>query len=183
MFLSSCIKQEKDNLSQEIKNWEFEYENAWYEAGVPGNNFSDLLNHGLISDPFYGTNEDSVRWIAEKNWNYRSKFSVSEKTLIKNNQLLVFKGLDTYAKIYLNDSLLLVVDNMFQTWDVDVSNILKKENTLTIKFNAASKIEKQKQTALGYSLPGGDRVLHEKQVFITAGIGEQKSLLLVFGER
>jgi len=25
--------------------------------------------------------------------------------------------------------------------------------------------------------------LHEKQAFITAGIGEQKSLLLVFGER
>ena len=49
VFFSACIKQEKGNLSQEISNWEFEYEDEWYEAEVPGNNFSDLLNHNLIS--------------------------------------------------------------------------------------------------------------------------------------
>jgi len=143
VFLSACIKQEKSNLLQEISNWEFEHENGWYEAEVPGNNFSDLLNHDLILDPFYGTNEDSVQWIAEKNWSYRSKFSVSGKTLAKKNQILCFNGLDTYAKVYLNDSLILQANNMFRTWELDVSNILKKENTLLVKYNAATKIEKQ----------------------------------------
>ena len=165
LFLSSCIKQEQSNLSQEINNWEFEHKNRWYEAEVPGNNFSDLLQHGLISDPFYGTNEDSVQWIAKENWIYRSKFSVLGNTLTKNNQILVFKGLDTYAKVYLNDSLLLVADNIFRKWEVDVKGILKKENTLLVTFDAVSKIEKEKQTNLRYSLPGGDRVFTRKAGF------------------
>ena len=165
MSFSACIKQEKGNLSQEIINWEFEHENSWYEAEVPGNNFSDLLNHSLILDPFYGTNEDSVQWIVEKNWKYRSKFSVSKNTLSKKNHILCFNGLDTYAKVYLNDSLILQADNMFRTWDVNVSDILKKENILLIEFNAITKIEKQKQTALGYRLPGGDRVFTRKAGF------------------
>ncbi|MDC0204315.1 hypothetical protein OAJ65_00805 [Flavobacteriales bacterium] len=166
---SACIQQKKDNLSQEISNWEFEYESGryskWYEAEVPGNNFSDLLNHGLISDPFYGTNEVAVQWIAEKNWSYRSKFSVSANTLTKKNQFLCFSGLDTYAKVYLNDSLILQSNNMFRTWEVDVSNLLKKENILLVKFNAANKIEKGKQTALGYNFPGGRRVFTRKAGF------------------
>ena len=107
LFSSACLNQEKDSLSQEIKNWKFEYKNDWHKAEVPGNNFSDLLNHGFILDPFYGTNEDSVQWIAGKSWNYRSKFSVSANTLSKKNQILCFNGLDTYAKVYLNNSLIL----------------------------------------------------------------------------
>lgn len=165
MFFSACSKKEKGNLTKEIRNWEFKHKNRWYEAEVPGNNFSDLLNHGLISDPFYGTNEDSVQWISEKNWSYRSNFSVTENTLTKKNQILCFNGLDTYAKVYLNDSLILQANNMFRIWDVDVSDILEKDNILLIKYNATTKIEKQKQTALGYSLPGGDRVFSRKAGF------------------
>lgn len=165
VFFSACIKQEKGNLSQEINNWEFEHESDWYKAAVPGNNFSDLLNHGLISDPFYGTNEDSLQWIAEKNWNYRSGFSVSKNLLTKKNQILCFDGLDTYAKVYLNDSLILQANNMFQTWDVDVKRILKKENELRILFEPVSEEEKEKQTVLGYSLPGEDRVFTRKAGF------------------
>ncbi len=106
----SCQKQETDSLSKKLTNWEFEYKGEWYEAKVPGNNFSDLLNHGFITDPFYGTNEDSVQWIAENNWIYQSKFSVLEKTLTKNSHVLCFHGLDTYAKVFLNDSLIMWCD-------------------------------------------------------------------------
>ena len=61
--------------SQEINNWKFQYQGQWYSAKVPGNNFSDLLNNGFIPDPFYGTNEDSVQWVAEKEWIYQTTFS------------------------------------------------------------------------------------------------------------
>jgi beta-mannosidase len=162
---SSCQKQETDSLSKKLTNWEFEYKGEWYEAKVPGNNFSDLLNHGFITDPFYGTNEDSVQWVAENDWIYQSKFSVLEDTLTKNNHLLCFHGLDTYAKVFLNDSLILQADNMFRSWEIDVSKILKEENTLLVKFDAVSKIENEKQTVLGYSLPGGSRVFTRKAGF------------------
>ena len=147
--------------SQEINNWKFEYQGQWYSAKVPGNNFSDLLNNGFIPDPFYGTNEDSVQWVAEKEWIYQTTFSAPKS----KNHYLIFKGLDTYANVYLNDSLILQADNMFRTWELDVSKILKKENILLIKFLPITKIEKQKQTALAYKLPGGERVFTRKAGF------------------
>ena len=61
---------------------------------MPGNNFSDLLNHGFIPDPFYGTNEDSVQWVAEREWVYRTIFAPT----LANNQTLIFNGLDTMLK-------------------------------------------------------------------------------------
>lgn len=161
----ACNKKETENLSQKISDWKFEYKGEWYNAKVPGNNFSDLLNHGFISDPFYRMNEDSVQWISERDWVYRSNFYVSESALTKNNQLLCFHGLDTYATVYLNDSLILQANNMFQTWEIDVTEILKKENKILIKFNAVTKIEKQKKIALGYSLPAGNRVFTRKAGF------------------
>ena len=165
VFFSACIKQEEGNLSQEISNWEFEHESDWYKAAVPGNNFSDLLKHNFILDPFYGTNEDSVQWVAKRDWLYKSEFLVTENTLKKQNKILVFYGLDTYAKVFLNDSLILVADNMFRKWGIDVQGILQKENKLSIKFEAVSEIEEGTQTELGYHLPGGDRVFTRKSGF------------------
>ena len=75
--------------SQIIKEWEFEYDGDWHNAIVPGNNFSDLLKHNFILDPFYGTNEDSVQWIARRDWLYKSEFLVTEKTLKNQNQILI----------------------------------------------------------------------------------------------
>ena len=165
VIFSSCRKEEKSILIQEISNWEFSFEDEWHKADVPGNIFSDLLNHNFIIDPFYGTNEDSVQWVANKNWHYKSVFSVDEITLKRQKQFLVFNGLDTYAKVYLNDSLILVADNMFRKWEVDVKRILQKKNFLEIQFESVSEIEKKKQTVLGYSLPGGSRVFTRKAGF------------------
>jgi beta-mannosidase len=165
VIFSACKKQEETVLSQEISDWKFEYLGDWYKAEVPGNNFSDLLNHNFISDPFYGTNEDSIQWVSERDWQYKSHFSVSKNTLENEKQLLVFSGLDTYAKVYLNDSIILQANNMFLSWEVDVSGFLKKENVLLIKFDVVSKIENEKQIDLGYNLPGGIRVFTRKAGF------------------
>jgi len=165
VVFSACKKKEATILSQEISDWQFEYLGDWHQAEVPGSNFSDLLKHNFIPDPFYGTNEDSIQWVCERNWQYKSHFSAPKSSLENENQLLVFSGLDTYAKVYLNDSLILQANNMFRTWEIDVSNILKKDNTLLIKFDAISKIENKRQTTLGYSLPGGERVFTRKAGF------------------
>ena len=165
MILSSCKGEEDIILSQKINDWEFEYEGEWQKAIVPGNNFSDLLKHNFIIDPFYGTNEDSLQWVAKRDWLYKSEFLVTENTLKKQNQILVFYGLDTYAKVFLNDSLILVANNMFREWGIDVQGILQKENKLSIKFEAVSEIEEEKQADLGYHLPAGNRVFTRKAGF------------------
>ena len=165
IFFCSCKKETSHLTSKKIMDWEFKYQKKWHKATVPGNNFYDLLNHKFIEDPFFGTNEDSLQWIAQREWEYQSKFHVNNKTLSKNKQSLLFRGLDTYAKVYLNDSLILLADNMFRSWEVNVKGILRSENKINIKFDPPSKIEKEKQIALGYKLPGGNRVFSRKAGF------------------
>jgi len=165
IFLSSCVERKENINTKEIIDWQFNYKNKWHKAKVPGNNFTDLLNHKFIEDPFYKSNEKKITWVIENDWTYRSTFTVKNTSLIKRNQILSFFGLDTYAEIYLNDSLILETNNMFKTWDVDVSELLKKENVLIAKFNSNIKIEKQKEKKLGYILPGGQRVFSRKAGF------------------
>ena len=109
----------------EIKKWDFEYNGDWLKADVPGNNFSDLLDQNIIPDPFYGTNEDSVQWVSEREWVYRSNFKLSKDFLLKEKHEIIFHGLDTYSSVYLNDSLILNANNMFRKWNVPLKGILK----------------------------------------------------------
>lgn len=161
VLLAACQQKTVEVNSIALDDWEFQYQGEWHAAQVPGNNFSDLLNHGFIPDPFYGTNEDSVQWVAEQEWVYRTTFASTGV----NNQSLIFKGLDTYAKVYLNDSLILASDNMFRTYEVEVSQLLQVENTLVIHFSPPHLEEAKKIADLGYELPGGSRVFTRKAGF------------------
>ena len=46
----------------------------WLPARVPGGVHTDLMAAGKLPDPFEGTNEEKVQWVAEKNWEYRRYF-------------------------------------------------------------------------------------------------------------
>ena len=84
-------------------SWEFEYQGQWYPATVPGNIHDDLLHNRLIPDPHYGTNEDSVQWVADSVWTYRLLFDKDcAGSRDFNHRQLVFDGLDTYAEVFLN---------------------------------------------------------------------------------
>jgi beta-mannosidase len=108
----------------------------WHAATVPGCVHTDLLENKLIPDPFYRTNEEALQWIGEKDWVYQARFQAGEDVLGRQQIDLVFKGLDTYAKVYLNDSLVLTANNMFREWRVDARSLLKHgENKITIFFN------------------------------------------------
>ena len=56
--------------------WEFRQSGdpMWRPANVPGCIHTDLLEQGMIADPFYGRNEKSLQWIGEKDWEYRKTF-------------------------------------------------------------------------------------------------------------
>jgi beta-mannosidase len=164
-ILASCSERNQDVSSLEINDWSFLFNNEWYNAEVPGNNFSDLLSNSLILDPFYGTNEDSVQWVAQRDWKYRTKFTLTEEILARKNQYLIFHGMDTYSKVFLNDSLILQSDNMFRVWEIDVTQILQRNNFIEIIFESVVDIENEKKNNLGYNLPGGNRVFTRKAGF------------------
>ncbi|MDX1942103.1 MAG: hypothetical protein SFU99_16185, partial [Saprospiraceae bacterium] len=104
------------------QNWRFRKagDNTWYEATVPGVVQMDLIRHGVIPDPFYGTNEDSIQWIEREDWVYELTFDLPNFDSSKNYEL-VFEGLDTYAEVTFNGEKLLETNNMYRSWRVDVA--------------------------------------------------------------
>ncbi|UAM99024.1 glycoside hydrolase family 2 protein [Polaribacter litorisediminis] len=150
-----------------IENWQFKGLDTldWKTATVPGNIFTDLLSHKIIEDPFTKNNEEKVQWVSNKSWEYRTSFQLSEDILKKQHIELNFNGLDTYAKIYLNDSLLGETNNAFRTFNFDVKKLIKKENQLKIYLLNNREIEKKLEEKNLYYLPEGKRVYTRKAQF------------------
>jgi beta-mannosidase len=132
---------------------------AWFPATVPGNIHTDLMANDLLPDPFIGTNELEVQWVEEKDWEYHTTFLLSSK-LMKNDHIdLIFEGLDTYADVYLNDSLILQANNMYIPWTIDVKNLIKADtNDLRIKFSSAVRIGQEKLEELPYLIPNANEI-------------------------
>ncbi len=151
-FSSSSLIKAEDLINNVIKkdiltNWEFSKADSlkWYQAVIPGCVHTDLLNNKLIPDPYFGTNEHDLQWIGKEDWIYKTSFDVPPGLMKKKNIELIFKGLDTYADVYLNDSLILSADNMFREWRVQCKGLLKeKDNHLRIYFNNVFKINMPK---------------------------------------
>ena len=168
LFCFSCQPKHDLPFTIEINEvWEFKKvsDTTWYSATVPGNVFSDLMDNKLIDDPFIGDNEKKVQWVAEEDWEYKTVFSVDEETLEKKNIELNFEGIDTYASVYLNDSLILKANNAFRQWNVNVKPILKSENELRLVFEHTSKYEEAEKAKLTYQLPEGNRIFTRKAQF------------------
>lgn len=123
----------------------------WHEAQVPGNLHIDLMRAHVIDDPFYRLNERSVQWIDKENWMYETYVTPTEAELSAENQEIVFKGLDTYADVYLNSQRLVCADNMHREWRCNVKGILKPgKNHLEVYFNSPVRRNIPKFDALPY---------------------------------
>ena len=99
----------------ELTGWHFEYGGRQYAATVPGFIHTDLMAHGLIEDPYYGTNEDSVQWVGDSLWCY--SVSVDRAALPKGDSLwLVFEGLAGRTVIEGLGDTIYYTDNMFRSY-------------------------------------------------------------------
>jgi beta-mannosidase len=149
-------------------DWFFRKANAgeWLPTSVPVSIHTALLAAKQIEDPFYGTNEENLRWIEREDWEFRCAFDVPEQLLERKHVEMVFRGVDTYAFIFLNDSLILETENMFRTWRAEVKHLLKPAgNELRVYFESPIKKVEPAWQALGYELPGGIRTLTRKAQF------------------
>jgi beta-mannosidase len=142
-IFTSCKHEKKTIDKKEAKvdltqnNWQFKSaaDQHWLPATVPGTVHTDLLDNGIIHDPFFRLNEKKLQWIDKIDWEYRTEFLLDDT--LNENELseLTFEGLDTYAEVFLNDKLILQTDNMFRTYKVDVTNsVLSGINELRINF-------------------------------------------------
>lgn len=139
--------------------WQFKQADSgeWLPATVPGTVHTDLLANKKIEDPFYRTNERNLQWIDKKDWIYLNTVKIDSATLLKENIEIDFKGLDTYADVYVNDSLVLKADNMFREWKADCKKFLKAgDNQIKVYFHSPIKIGLQELEKHGYGLPASN---------------------------
>ena len=153
----------------------------WMDAKVPGCVHTDLMRDGKIPEPFYRDNENAMQWISDAGWEYEKTFTVSDTLFRHRHMELVCEGLDTYANVYLNDSLLFVADNMFREWYADIFYGLRiGVNKLRIQFPSIPWENRSRYSKLKLKLPGEDKVVCRKAAyqfgwdwgptFITSGI-------------
>lgn len=142
-------------IVRELKDgWRFKQVRLtnWYNATVPGTVHTDLLDNRIIEDPFYRLNERGLQWIDKEDWVYETGFTLDADMASRSNIELCLNGLDTYADVYLNDSLIIRSDNMFRRWTAPVSKLIRRngENTLRVYFHSPVKIDMPKYDALPF---------------------------------
>ena len=105
----------------------------------------------------------------------------------KEHHEIQFEGLDTYATVFLNDSLILKSNNMHRTYIIDVSKHYLGENYLKIILESPIRKGLELYNSLDYEIPvsandqadvgnveDGKRMSvfsREKQAITTDGIG------------
>ena len=141
MLLSASDRREPQKISL-TTGWEFSQvgKGEWLPAKVPGTVHQDLIDNGKLINPFYGMNEEKVQWVEKEDWVYKTTFQVSKEQLAYDDAFLEFEGLDTYADIYLNGSLLERTDNMFVGYELPVKAVLREgKNHLQVYFHSPIK--------------------------------------------
>ena len=149
-------------MSQDlVLEWDFFHpkKEKWMDLGTKGSVQEALINSGEMPDPFYGKNELQFGWFEEYDWQFKSIFFISKEQIEKEFVELEFGNVDTYAKIYLNDSLILETANAFIPHSVQVKSLLKEGlNELNVVIVPPVRFHKNTYDEMGYRLPAPNDV-------------------------
>ena len=152
--------------SQDLKlSWSFLHpiKKEWIELGTKGSVQEGLIAINELPDPFYGLNETKFGWIEDHQWEFKSMFFLGSE-LDKEFVELIFPSIDTYAKVYLNEHLVLETDNAFIPHSVEVKKYANKGyNELVVIFTPPVIYHKDKKDEVGYQLPAPNDV-HEVSI-------------------
>lgn len=95
----------------DLVDWQFLYAGKWHPASVPGFIHTDLMSAGLLPDPYYATNEDSVQWVSDSVWHYRCL--INPEAMPQGPKQVVFEGLAGRVLIEGLGDTIYSCDNMF----------------------------------------------------------------------
>ena len=112
-----------------------ELEGRAIPATVPGCVHTDLLNAGLIPDPYLDLNEDALAWVGRVDWRYETTVDVEPPATDRVD--LVALGLDTVATVDLNGAVVAETANMHRSYRIPVGDRLRPgANRLGVTFAA-----------------------------------------------
>ena len=143
-----------------IKNWKMDFGTySSLECVAPCDMYGVLQDHGIIPDPYFGTNEEELSDLSRQSCTFHTRFKLSGEELERENIELNFYGLDTICNIYFNGTLLDSVMNMHRMYSYDVKSIAEENNELRLEFASPveyfEKMEKEHHLYTnGDTLPG-----------------------------
>ncbi len=117
-------------FGQTTLNWKVFHpiKKMWMDAGTNLSVQEVLINSGDLPDPFVGENESKFDWIENYSWEFKSDVYFTTKDVKSEFIELLLPYVDTYAKIYVNDSLILLTDNAFKPYFVQLKSVIHKGN-------------------------------------------------------
>ncbi|XP_011301908.1 beta-mannosidase [Fopius arisanus] len=137
IILSIVLSTRADTLDI----WQGVVGNKYFTLKVPGDTYQAYGANGA-NDPLHGDNDVNYRWIGNSSSYLRNIFLVDESQFAADRVLLVFQGVDTFAKISLNDHELGNTSNMHLRYVYDVKDYLKfpEQNKISITFDSPVKV-------------------------------------------
>ena len=121
-------------------------------ATVPGTVHTDLLDAGLIPDPYVGTAESELAWMHTTDWRYERSLTAPFPATDERVDL-VLEGLDTVATITLGDTVVGRTRNQHRSFRLDVRDeVTRAEGAaqpLTVDFASALLHAREEADRLG----------------------------------
>lgn len=108
-----------------------------HDISLPSGVYSELEKAEITGSVLFSFNDVQLRWIGLENWTYTLQFNLTTDDFRREFVILTFNGLDTLAKVYLNEELIGLTNNMFVRYRFDVlDSLVSGTNTITINFQS-----------------------------------------------
>ena len=149
------------NGQSEMLEWTFLHpvNQSWIDLGEKGSVQEALMQIGELPDPFVDENEGKFSWIEEHDWEFKSIFFYDSKEIVSEYAELVFPSIDTYGKVYINDSLVYSADNAFIPHRIQVKKYLVDgANEVTVVITPPIKYHEERYKSESYHFPAPNDV-------------------------
>lgn len=147
-------------LAQKTLEWSFFHpvKKEWIDLGKSGSVQEALIRTGELPDPFYGMNESKFSWIEDHDWTFKSIVFI-DSTELSLPVDLNFSGVDTYAKLYVNDQFVDSFQNAFIPYHLSVGSFLKIGlNEVRLEFIPPVRYHEERWNTERYHLPAPNDV-------------------------
>ena len=121
---------------------------------LPGDIHSALLDSGIISDPYWGTDELHMQWVGTCNWRLKREFTIAPEDLKGRRAILTLTMVDTIVQVVVNGTSLGSCSNQFRRWRFDCTDVLVVgTNTIELLFTSAEQVAFAESYTLPYPIP------------------------------
>ncbi len=124
-----------------------------FQACIPGDILSTLLENNYIPDPYRDRNELAVQWVGREDWEYSRSIDIPEEFLRGKRVFLSIDRMDTVATVFINEKKIGTGDNAFKKYLFPVEELHAGENTIRIVIHSPEKAAEYAASALPYPIP------------------------------